>query len=60
MSLDSYDLKTLSMEAQIIGNKLDIISDRQKETNNLLRHMLSELLKLNGTVKSEPWTVVKE
>jgi hypothetical protein len=60
MSLDIYDLKTIQVESKIIVNKLDMLSDRQKNTNKLLRDILIELIKLNTTVKNEPWTVVEK
>lgn len=55
MSLDATDLKTIQMEAQIIGAKLDMISDRQKNTNKLLRDILIELIKLNTHNEKESY-----
>jgi hypothetical protein len=60
MSLDIHDLETIQTEAKIIGAKLDQLSDRQNETNRLLNLIANELVRLNTTVKNEPWTVVKE
>ena len=55
MSLDGYDLKTIQTEAQMIGAKLDMLSDRQKNTNKLLRDILIELIKLNTHNEKESY-----
>lgn len=55
MSLDIYDLKTIQVESKIIVNKLDMLSDRQKNTNKLLRDILIELIKLNTHNEKESY-----
>jgi len=58
MSLDATDIKIIREEGTEIKNKLDLIRGELKETNSLLRQLLSEMIKINA--KDLPWTTIEK